>query len=354
MAVREGKWDCEYCGAVNPGSAMKCTACGAVRGENVRFYLDVDAPEVTDQEKLAEARGGTDWHCRYCGTDNRRRQDKCRQCGAPREGMAGREESFIPAEGSGGGSGEGSPEHGAAGAGIRADGGPKSAEKGEKGRKGKLSRKAGRILFLALLAAGAAFIFLVARGTEAELVVERGEWTRTIGVEEQEWIRYEQWEDDVPRGARILRSWEAQRGTEKIQVGTERVKTGTKDLGNGYFEDVYEEKPVYEDKPVYDTRVEYEIQEWVETRSLTVTGNLSIDPEWPEVFLKFGEREGTRRESARLFFSGTDPDDRDKVFTYDKLSPEDLGEYRQGQRISAMVSGSRVKKLLNEGNSKNQ
>jgi hypothetical protein len=92
----------------------------------------------------------------------------------------------------------------------------------------------------------------------------------------------------------------------------------------------------------------------VETRSLTVTGNLSIDPEWPEVFLKFGEREGTRRESARLIFSGTDPEDKDKVFTYDKITPEELGDFRSGQRLSAMVSGSRVKKLLNGGNSKNQ
>lgn len=326
MAVKEGKWDCEFCGAVNPGSEMKCTSCGSVRGENVKFYLEEDAAEVTDQEKLVQARGGADWHCAYCGTDNRAGAEKCRQCGAPREGMESRKETIIPQNG----------EEPPSGGGTKPPPAPKP------------KRKLPLFIGAAVVIVVAVLLFLVARGTEAGLVVESGQWTRTIAVEEQQWIGYEKWEDEIPGDARILRSWEDQRGTEKVQIGTERVKTGTKDLGNGFFEDVFEERPIYEDRPVYDTKVEYEVQEWREIRQMTASGGLGGVPVWPTVNLGVGEREGSKTEEAELTFISTDPEEEGKKFTYNKLSPQELDKFSPGQKVNAMVSGSRVQRLLED------
>ncbi len=52
--IVEGFWDCTNCNAKNRGSAQQCDACGAVRSENVKFYV----------EDVAESR--TDEACTFC------------------------------------------------------------------------------------------------------------------------------------------------------------------------------------------------------------------------------------------------------------------------------------------------
>jgi hypothetical protein len=47
------------------------------------------------------------------------------------------------------------------------------------------------------------------------------------------------------------------------QVGTRRVKAGHRDLGNGFFEDVYSDEPICRERPVYRTRVAYDVQRWL-------------------------------------------------------------------------------------------
>jgi len=328
MAIREGKWDCDYCDAANPGSEMKCTSCGATRGENVKFYLEEDAQEVTDGEKLSLAQGGADWHCAYCGTDNRAGSEKCRQCAAPREGMESREEKFVPKDGS-------TQEDEEAG-----NAPPPPAPSG----KGKpiLFGAIGVVLIAAVL------FFIFGRGKEASVVLESGEWTREIAIEEQSWVTYEKWDDQVPSDAQILNRWEAKRGTEKVQVGTESVKTGTKDKGNGYFEDVYEERPVYEERDVYDTMVKYEVQEWKEVREAATSGGINDPPIWPNVSLLSNEREGNRTEEASLTFKSTDPEKEGETYTYSKLDAVELSSYKVGQAYDVVVVGKRVTKFIEE------
>lgn len=327
MAIKEGKWDCEYCGAANPGSEMKCTSCGATRGENVKFYLEEDASEVTDSEKLAQAEGGTDWHCAYCGTDNRAGSEKCRQCGAPKDGMKNREEKFVP------------------------DGGtPQNEGPTETPPPPAPSRKGKPILFgiIGVLVIAAVLFFIFGRGKEASVVLQSGEWTRNIVIEEQSWVTYEKWEDKVPSDAQILDRWEAKRGTEKVQIGTERVKTGTKDKGNGYFEDVFEERPVYEERDVYDTMVEYEIQEWKKVRDVKTSGGINDPPKWPNLSLMSDEREGIKTEEAVLTFASTDPEKKGELYTYSKLDAVELASYEIGENYDVVVVGKRVTKFIEE------
>jgi hypothetical protein len=129
MAIREGKWRCPYCSIVNRGASMACPGCGASRDEDVAFFLEDDAPEVTDEALLARARAGADWRCRFCGASYPPALERCGNCGA------------------------------------------------------------------------------------------------------------------------------------------EQVKAGRRDLGNGFFEDVYRDEPIYRERPVYRTRVSYDVQRWVPDRS---------------------------------------------------------------------------------------
>jgi len=330
MAVREGKWKCEFCGGVNLGRDMKCTACGAVRGEHVEFFLDEDAQEVTDEGLKNIAEGGADWHCDYCGTDNRADAPVCKQCAAPREGMKSREESIVAGSGSGsagGGSGSlSSP--------------PPMPEARRSPLKFILMGVAAVIVVLA-----AVFIF---GGREDVLVLDDGSWSRSIGIERQEWVEYTVWEDEVPSDALVLDYWTEERGTERVQVGTEKVKVGTKDKGNGFFEDVFEEQPVYEEQAVYDTKVRYEIEEWLEYRNVRASGGLEDSVSWPDTGLSSGDREGQRTESAELLFHSTDPEQEGEVFTYAKLSPDEMSSFVKGSEYKAEVFGNTVRKFLDE------
>ncbi len=331
MAIREGKWKCEFCSAENLGRDMKCSSCGAVRGENVEFYLDDEAAEVTDENLVNMAEAGADWHCDYCGTDNRAGVNSCRQCGAPREGMKSREESVT------GGGNHPAQQN------SRSDS-SRGTSDGPVKKKAPVAVIAAVILVL-IIGIAAFFIF---GGREDVLVLDGGEWTRTIGVERQEWVEYTAWQDDVPSGASVMERWREQRGTEKVQIGTEKVKVGTKDKGNGFFEDVYEEKPVYREDPVYDIKVRYEVIEWKQYRSVEASGSLSEKAQWPDPELTYSDREGHRYEQAVLYFHSTDSEQEGKVFTYDKLTADEMSEFAAGGEYHAEVFGTTVRKFIEE------
>lgn len=321
MAIREGKWRCPSCDSVNLGRDMKCNACGTVRGEDVEFFLEEEAEAVTDQNLTDMAKAGTDWHCDFCGTDNRAGTQVCRQCGAPAEGMKRRQQKMQ---------------------GNAASDAPAPPQTS--------GAKKNPLKFIIPAVAAVVAVVLVlflASGKKDSLQLEGGSWNRIIEVEHEEWVEHEAWRDQVPRGAVVLRTWEAQRSTEKVQVGTETVKTGTKDMGNGFFEDVYEERPVYEEHPVYDEKVEYKIEEWVVYRDVRVSGDYDDPLSWPDPALKSGDREGQRKESAELIFSSTDPENEGAQYRY-SLAPDEISQFHKGENYQAVVSGDKVRRFLDE------
>jgi hypothetical protein len=312
MAIREGKWDCSYCGTTNLGRGMNCSACGRRRDPSVQFYLDDDAPEVQDQQSLARARSGADWTCSFCGTDNAATDEICRQCHASKGDSEARATRTIPLD---------TPTRGGPG-GQSPGGDPKPPEPNPARRK-PLPMILAAIAVVAVLSIAG---ILIIGGKEETLAVDELRWERSIDVETQQLNRYERPENEVPAGARILSSRTVQDGTERVQVGSERVKTGTRDLGNGFFEDVYEDRPVYEERPVYVTMVEYEILEWETVRTARAEGDAGRQPFWPEVDLGSGEREGQRREKATLFLSSDE-----ERYEYE-IPVEDIGAYPVGSR----------------------
>ncbi len=283
MAIREGKWRCPYCSAVNAGRDLVCGGCGATRDEDVTFFLEDEAPEVTDKALLKTAQAGADWVCQFCDTSNRPDQTHCANCGAERGTSPSRPVQEIR------------------------DAAPASAPEPPPPPVSR-TKGCGRwllgIVLLVILLAGTCGYFNF-REIDEPVTVTGFEWQRTVEVEELRTVRDSAWEGEVPSGARILSSSREVHHNEREQVGTEQVKVGTRDLGNGFFEDVYEDRPVYEERPVYRDKVTYEIERWVTDRTERAAGR-DRSPSWPAVRLDGNEREGERSEGYFVVLQGDD------------------------------------------------
>ena len=96
MAIREGLWDCQYCGAQGiPGREKVCPNCARSRPEGTKFYLPEDraaAPVITDEKLIQQAKAGADWICEYCSSSNPAELTVCRHCGAAREASSPQQE----------------------------------------------------------------------------------------------------------------------------------------------------------------------------------------------------------------------------------------------------------------------
>lgn len=279
MAIREGKWRCTNCGRVERGSQLACLGCGATRDENVTFFLEEDATEVTDAELLRRAEAGAEWLCEYCSTSNPALEKKCRQCGALREQARAREVKEIPLAG------------------------PPPTPPVEAARSsGCLKWMVGLLLLGLAFCVGIGYFAF--RETDEPVTVENLEWSRSIDVEALQTVREEGWLDERPSSARVLDRWQAVRSTERVQVGTERVKTGVRDKGNGFFEDVYEDQPVYEEHEIKDTRAAWEVERWVTVRTEKADGPGGDERHWPQLDLDRNEREGSRKEECIAVLKG--------------------------------------------------
>lgn len=357
MAIREGAWDCPLCGRKkNRGPHKFCGGCGAPRGEDVRFYLPEDAREVTDEAELQRARIGPDWICPYCEGDNPADNAFCSGCGAPRDGAKTRQvvEHRNPPP---------IPVATPPPVPLVSPGTTPSTKTGFL-KKGCGFGCLGLVLILGLL-------MFLGRDREAALTVEGVAWERTIPVEALRTVTEEAWEDQLPAGARVVSRNRQIRGhnrvqigtetrtrtvSERVQTGTESVKVGTRDLGNGYFEDVYEdrpvystetreesyEEPVYREDPIYAIKVRYESEKWVPSREEKAAAE-DHSPQWPDPRLAENEREGQRQETYEVRFVDADGD----RFVY---KPADESEWRRfppGDSVRAEVRpGGEVVRIL--------
>ena len=74
------------CGYQNLGRHTVCQSCGDAKDASEKYEMPADtrkARTVTQPSLLAIARGGANWRCPYCRSDQRRADGTCRQCGAP-------------------------------------------------------------------------------------------------------------------------------------------------------------------------------------------------------------------------------------------------------------------------------
>ncbi len=326
MTIREGKWKCPGCGEINRGAVSQCASCGATRDANVKFFLDEDAPEVTDEEEIKKAKAGADWICEFCGNASPTFATVCAGCGAPKSAKEKKHGDVIPM---------GGPPPKAS---------PISMEPPKPASKTPLGVVLG-VLGLMLLFCCVCSWFQFRTQTET-VTVASAAWTRTIEVEDFLPTEESSW-DAAPRDAYKVTHRQEQRSTRQVQVGThteyqdEQVQTGTRhvvtghrDLGNGRFEDVTKDEPIYEtrkaphevptyrDEPVYGEKYHFTIDKWRKVRTEQAQG--STDPAWPKVKLTGKEREGARGELYAVTFRGSSKERTMKVASeahWKKLAP---------------------------------
>lgn len=288
MAIKVGRWDCHQCGHKgNKGPETKCEKCGAPRPKDVKFYLPEDAEIVTNKQKIKQARTGADWVCSYCGAHNKAYNSNCHSCGNDRQATDG-DKSLQQKT-------------------YKTDETPRGEEPDvEKEKKSGISAKFKRRVKRVLIGFAAFFFILIVlamfeQKEQGQIVGH--EWKRTVEIEHNANVMEEGWQ--LPSNAELIDTftdihhydkefdgYETRTRTVKKKVGTEKVKVGEKDLGNGYFEDVYEERPVYEKVeeeyqakkykkiPVYRTKFKYYVKKWKRDTPAVSSGN-NHTAEWP-------------------------------------------------------------------------
>lgn len=290
--IRVGRWDCPACGHKgNIGYETSCSQCGSPRGKNVKFYLPDESEEVADEARIQQARAGVDWICDYCGADNKAADAQCRSCSNPRT------ETDINRQ---------TRE-------IRFDAEPPAPKPVAQPKFNKGYYVFGGLALLLIV------LFLLFRNRETTVVVTAHEWAREIRTEKFVPVVEEDW--SVPSGAKVIKSFRDIHHYDKIlagyetkyrevekPAGTKRVKVGVRDLGNGYFEDIYEtrtvyktvresyEEPVYRSVPVYATKYRYEIYRWKPDQVYRTAGR-DLSPHWAT---SVPPNSNAHRESERI------------------------------------------------------
>jgi hypothetical protein len=352
VAIREGAWDCGFCGKkLIRGSVRVCTGCGKPRGKSVRFYLPENTQVVTDSDHLKDAESGPDWNCEHCQAGNSGRNTSCSQCGAvqgesPKNPTidydlgstpknADQKKSPVFAKRSI------SPEYLSSSNNIQDD------------KKRFIAFGLGILGFIALIVA----LFLP---RERELLVEGHTWNRSVAIEEYKTLREGDW--SVPRGGRLVGSdrrirthvsvldhyeTKTRQVSKRVRSGTETYNCGQRDLGNGYFADitctrdtydtVFENEtyqdPVYRQDPVYDTWYEFDIDRWVLARNPKTNGS-GKNATWPSFTLAKNERESGRQGEYAVHLKDVK---KNKQYVF-KCPENEWVMYEESERVVGKIS----------------
>lgn len=282
-------WRCSTCRRVNLGRNMACLGCGDPKDASERYEMPTDtarAPSVTDPALLREAKGGSNWRCRYCGSDQRRTDGACVQCGGtPHEG---RRRSFVM------GVVSELPRH---------------------------ERVAAIIGLVGLVMVVATFVAWVARTRTYDATVSAVHWEQRIVVERyQVWPR-EGWRRDVGVDAfdvehlgqrihhyeQVLDGYDVESYTVSVACGhdcspvPETCSESCSSNDNGFAtcrttcsgggqscstryctEWRTRDVPRYRDEPRYAAWIRYRIWDWGHARTASASGSAVDDVHWPE------------------------------------------------------------------------
>jgi hypothetical protein len=151
---------------------------------------------------------------------------------------------------------------------------------------------------------GGVFWWLFSFSTTIEVPVTEMYWEREIEVLEYKEVQEEDWE--TPEGARDVQQFQAihhynkellgyetKTRSKQVKVGEEDYVCGQKDLGNGYFEDIYCKRPIYETReeeyqapiykevPEYRTKYKYYVFRWKNINPIVASGNTQR-VRWPD------------------------------------------------------------------------
>lgn len=341
----QGYWECKYCRAKEISGAVRdCPNCGKPRDDNTQFYMK-SKTDYVDEEVAKTINRNPDWICSYCNSLNSDSNNNCVSCGASKEdsklnylqnkvkhqkennemfdNYVNNEDNYSVEQ--------------------------EECVKSETPNNSKFKNfvKKHYIKFIAIfLTLGVIFGITALLLPRNENVTVTGfSWERSIDVEKFQTIQESGW--NLPSGARlkyekneiydyekVVDHYETKtKQVEKTRVsGYETYVTGYKDLGNGYFEEITDERPVYEtyyeteeykepiyrQEPIYKTKYYYEIDKWLYERTIKTSGN-DKDVYWGKTdSLEDDERTATKHE--KYYVKGNNRDGKSLEFL---LSYED-------------------------------
>jgi ribosomal protein L40E len=291
------EWTCRRCGGKNPGPEKLCVHCGASLDEQDQFELPETQESITDAEELKKAAAGPDIHCPYCETRNPAGSTVCRQCGGSlAEGVVRTRGHVVGAP----------PKPRAA---------PQPVAAKVKGLPWYLF--AGLAALLLVCCVGAYLLFRPSQ--ELNGVVRDVSWERRIGIEGLQPVSREDWRDEIPSDATLGDCQKKEHHTQSeapppgVEAGKVCGTPYTVDQGSGYGKVVQDCQ-----YKVYADWCEYTRDEWQEVDDVSASGH-DLSPNWPQVNLASGQREGERSEEYTVSF-----DTEGKSYTY---HPDDAGEF---------------------------
>lgn len=370
MAVYEGKWLCTSCNHKNRGPEKSCARCGVARSVDVKFFLEEDAPVVTDEAKIAAARAGADWICHYCRAANAITDNFCKQCGTAgdasvkrlneREGQASDfTEAAVAAR----------PKVNLSGIAPLAttNFGNNVPQELTPANKKTVFKVLGCVaVLISCFVLGVIFLayFLFFSTRQIELQVQRATWQRDIEIEAYKQITESDWQSNLPSDAkevsreRKIHHYNKVRvgtktvyydETEKYQSGTEKYVCGKIDKGNGHFEDKYctrpvyktrtvkksKEEAVYREDPVYMDWITYTVLRWIKDRVEQAQGD-DGNPQWPITQTdNKTTREGKRTEICHFALQNMET----PSLIYSREQPIDwCVRYKSGMRFRARIN----------------
>ena len=347
-----GYWDCPYCDNKGiRGDTVVCPACGRPRGQ-VKFYMkgqvqdeerkagDTADIEYVDEEQAKYVNRNPDWYCSFCETLNSDNADTCRSCGASRADSEANYFQMLAKK-------------------QAQEDARKQPVKEEPRKRSKLPV----ILIAALLVIVGLVVFMNSNTTRGDYRINSVSWSRVIQIEQNTLCHESDW--SVPAGGTIT----SQRSEihhydtvldhyESVDVQRSRSVIDHyetyytyRDLGNGYYEQVENERPVYtteyyyvtEQQPVntrvprYQTKYYYDIWRWKANRQATASAE-DHDPYWPDTNLAEDEREGQRIETYRIIVLDT----KNNTTTRYRVAESDWNQLKAGDMvyITAKRSGA--------------
>lgn len=349
----EGLWNCECCSTKGiKGRFRDCPNCGSPRDKNTKFYLPDNISQNYVDETKVKVSSGPDWTCPYCDSLNSSDIDTCVSCGASKNEST--ENYFTKANKEVKVESSKEEEH------------FEEEEISEETYNeaidtlifNELSERKSRTsgawkIVLAIIAiiafiVGGIFLFTP---KEKNVTVTSFEWERFIDIEEYKTVeesgtylpddaRLHYYTDEVVDTTKVIIDYETEVNEveHSIKVGTEERFVGYEDLGNGYFEEIYEEYdiydtyieteieevPIYVEEPVYATVYHYEVDKWSHNRTVKTAGK-DKSPYWGETSLNDKERESGKRESYYIIVKD-EYGEKDK-FSVDYHEWKDLNVY---------------------------
>lgn len=222
----EMTWTCTSCSHKNLGRYKACQNCRNPKDGSEPYEMPADttkAVSVTEESLLRMAKAGPDWRCAYCGSDQRRTDMGCANCGA--SAVEGAEAT------------DGPPPPAPATAAPR----PLPAAAASFGSTGKTL--AGCLLFMVGLAAlGGGMIWWRDRPRDFDARVTSVKWERSISVDRYQVLAKEGFKEQLPKDAFDVTSLGQKHHHDEQVLDHHETEHYTVEVPDGYRTETYTER----------------------------------------------------------------------------------------------------------------